>query len=138
MTTKCPPQPRGGCKAHCVDSASGSTRATRKAVARRSALRLNASSDIGGGPMPPSAAPYRRTLYFILRDGGAVEFVAVRVKTDTLDNIEGTEAAALARLGDAFPSWKAQKVNALRWQDEAQSRGVPKELRLLLTCGGEE
>ena len=90
--------------------------------------------------MPPSALPYRRTLYFIVREGGAVEFVAVRVATDTLDDDEGTEAAALARLGDAFPSWKAQPVSAARWVDQAKRANVPKELRLLLTatCGGEE
>ena len=66
-----------------------------------------------------------------VREGGAVEFVAVRVATDTLDDDEGTEAAALARLGDAFPGWKAQRVSALRWQD--LSKVVPKEERQLLT-----
>ena len=92
--------PNEGCKAHCLAAVEGATRAVRKAVARREALRLNASSDIGGGPMPPSALPYRRTLYFILRDGGAAKFVAVRVATPTLDDIEGVEAAAVAREGE--------------------------------------
>ncbi len=129
MTTKCPPNE--GCKAHCLASASGSFRVVRKAVARREALRLNASSDIGGGAVRD--LPYRRTLYFILRDGGAAKFVAVRVATPTLDDIEGVEAAAVARLGDASHGWKAQKVSPSRWQALAKRAGVPPELRLLLT-----
>lgn len=93
-----------------------------------------------GSDRPTRDRPYRRTLYFILRDGGSAEFVAVRVKTAILDDDEGMKAAALASLGDAFPDWKAEQVNALRWQDEAQRLGIPKELRLLLTatCGGEK